>query len=96
MSSMVTVAAMDRLTIDPHAPEPSYRQLADQLRARIVSGQIQPREALPSLTYIEQETGLAVNTIRKAIALLVEEKLVYAVPGRGTYAAARPPAPGPG
>ena len=85
MSSMVTVASMDRLVIDPHAPEPSYRQLADQLRARIRSGQIAPREALPSITFMQQETGLAVNTIRKAIDILVEEQLVVTVPGRGTY-----------
>lgn len=92
---MVTVAAMDRLTVDPHAPEPSYRQLADQLRARILSGQIGPREPLPSITYLMQETGLAVNTVRRAIGVLVEEKLAYTVPGRGTYAAPSA-APGPG
>lgn len=92
---MVTVAGMDRLTIDPHAPEPSYRQLADQLRARIISGQIGPREPLPSLTFMVQETGLALNTVRRAVDVLIEEHLAYTVPGRGTYAAARPPANDP-
>jgi DNA-binding GntR family transcriptional regulator len=80
---------MGRLEIDPHAPEPSYRQLAGQLRARIISGQIQPREPLPSITYMVQETGLAVGTVRRAIALLVEEEYAYTVPGRGTFAAER-------
>jgi GntR family transcriptional regulator len=80
---------MDRLVIDPHAPEPSYRQLADQLRAQIVAGKILPREALPSITYLTGETGLAVGTVRKAIAVLVDEGLAYTVPGRGTFAAPR-------
>lgn len=85
MTSMVTVVLMDRLVIDPHSPEPSYRQLANQLRARIESGEIGPREPLPSITYMVQETGLAVGTVRRAIALLIEQDLVYTVPGRGTF-----------
>ena len=91
MTSMVTLWIMDRLVIDPHAPEPSYRQLAAQLRERITSGQIGPREALPSITYIQQETGLAVGTIRHAIEVLVTEGWAYTVPGRGTFAAEKRP-----
>lgn len=76
---------MDRLTIDTRSPVPSYRQLAGQLRQAIVSGQIQPDEPLPSLTTIQQETGLAVKTIRQGIAVLVDEGLANTVPGRGTF-----------
>jgi GntR family transcriptional regulator len=72
--------------IDPHAPEPSYQQLAAILRARIKSGEIGPREPLPSITYLVGETGLAIGTIRKAIGVLVDEGLAYTVPGRGTFA----------
>ncbi len=80
---------MERLVIDPHAPEPSYRQLADLLREQIESGKIGPREPLPSITYLQGETGLAVGTIRKAIAVLIDEGLAYTVPGRGTFATPR-------
>jgi GntR family transcriptional regulator len=79
----------DRLVIDPHAPEPSYQQLASQLRAMIDSGAIGPREPLPSITYMVQETGLAVGTVRKAVSVLVEAGLVYTVPGRGTFVSPR-------
>jgi DNA-binding GntR family transcriptional regulator len=72
--------------IDPHAPEPSYQQLATILRARIKSGEIGPREALPSITYLVGETGLAIGTVRKAIGVLVDQGLAYTVPGRGTFA----------
>lgn len=78
---------MDPITIDPRSSVPSYRQLADQLRAAVGSGQIGPGEALPSITYIRQETGLAVGTIRQAIGVLVSEGTAYTVPGRGTFAA---------
>ena len=73
------------IVIDPHAPEPSYVQLADALREMIRSGEIAPRRAIPSITYLTGETGLAVGTVRRAIALLVDEGLVYTVPGRGTF-----------
>ena len=85
MTSMPTLLIMERLVIDLHSPEPSYQQLARQLRDRITSGQIGPREALPSITYLTGETGLAVGTVRRAIALLVEEGYAYTVPGRGTF-----------
>jgi DNA-binding GntR family transcriptional regulator len=89
MTSTVTLIGMGRYVVDVHAPEPSYLQLAAQLRARIESGEIGPREPLPSITYLTGETGLAVGTVRKAIAVLVEEGLAYTVPGRGTFASPR-------
>jgi GntR family transcriptional regulator len=81
------------LSIDLRSPVPSYQQLAAQLRARIIAGDIGPDQPLPSITRIQQETGLAVTTIRRAIALLVEEGISYTVPGRGTYAARQPDDP---
>jgi GntR family transcriptional regulator len=86
MTSMATLAIMEPLVIDTHSPVPSYRQLADQLRDRITSGQIGPREPLPSISYLTGETGLAVGTVRKAVALLVDEGYAHTVPGRGTFA----------
>lgn len=87
MSSTVTVAIMSEpLSIDLRSPRASYLQLADQLRERITSGEIGPDQPLPSLTRIQQETGLAVSTIRRAIDVLVTEGIAYTVPGRGTYA----------
>lgn len=92
MTSMFTVVDMaNMLVIDEHSPEPSYRQLARQLRERIRSGQIEPRGALPSISQLTGETGLAVGTVRHAIAVLVDEGYAYTVPGRGTYAAEKLP-----
>jgi DNA-binding GntR family transcriptional regulator len=86
---MLTLLIMEPLVIDPHSDVPSYVQLANQLRARITSGQIAPREPLPSITNIRQETGLAVGTIRAGIAVLTAEGSAYVVPGRGTFAGPR-------
>jgi DNA-binding GntR family transcriptional regulator len=55
----------------------------------IESGAIGPREPVPSITYMVQETGLAVGTVRKAISVLIDAGLVYTVPGRGTFVSPR-------
>ena len=81
---MASLARM-AIKIDLLSREPSYLQLAAILRARIVSGEIPPEHALPSLTFLVQETGLAVGTVRKAIKVLADEGLVVTVPGRGSF-----------
>lgn len=40
---------------------------------------------LPSIMDLTEETGLAPNTIRRAIKILVDEGLVETRQGRGTF-----------
>lgn len=51
--------------------------------------EIAPGEPVPSITFLVQETGLAVGTIRKAIKVLSDEGLVVTVPGRGSFVTER-------
>ena len=95
MTSMVTVVIMgDRLEIDDRSREPSYVQLAAQLRDRVRDGRYAPGDPLPSITQLTGETGLSVQTVRRAIAVLADERWVVVVPGRGTYAAEKRPGEG--
>jgi DNA-binding GntR family transcriptional regulator len=71
------------IAIDIKSPSHPYMQIADQLRAGIASGEITDR--LPSLTKITGQADVAPNTVRRAIKILVDEGLVYTVPGRGTF-----------
>lgn len=73
-----------KIIIDSESPEHPYVQVADQLRAGIASGEIGP--LLPSIMELTEQTGLAVNTIRRAIKILTDEGMAYTVPGRGTFA----------
>ncbi|MGD0244206.1 MAG: winged helix-turn-helix domain-containing protein [Streptosporangiaceae bacterium] len=81
----------DRLVVDMRSAEPSYQQLARQLRDRILAGAYEPGGPLPSISYLTGETGLAVNTVRRSLALLAEEGYAVIVPGRGTYVADKLP-----
>jgi DNA-binding GntR family transcriptional regulator len=71
--------------IDPDSGWPAWRQLADQLRGRILGGELQPGQALPSEERLRQETGLSRNTIRRAILTLRAEGLLLVDPPRGTF-----------
>lgn len=71
--------------IDPDSGWPAWRQLADQLRARILGGELRPGQALPSEERLRQETGLSRNTIRRAVLTLRAEGLVLVDPPRGTF-----------
>lgn len=85
----LTSVARVVIEIDPHGKTPSYRQLADQLRARIERGDYQPRQPIPSLKQLQQETALAMGTIQRAVQILEDEGVVYTVPGRGTFVSPR-------
>ena len=79
--------------VDYKAREPTYRQLAGILAARIRRGDWGPGELMPSESRLTQEYGLSRGTVRRAIALLVEEGLVVVAPQRGTYVADELPPP---
>ncbi|HEX6195825.1 MAG TPA: winged helix-turn-helix domain-containing protein [Jiangellaceae bacterium] len=82
-------AAAKRLTVDHHDPEPIYRQLAAIIRGQIVRVELQPRDPIPSEKQLQQEHGVARETVRHAIALLREEGYVYTLPQRGSFVAER-------
>lgn len=70
--------------IDPGSAQPPYRQLAAILRTKIGAGEITAR--LPGERALAEEYGVALGTVRKAIAVLRDEEgLVETTPGWGTY-----------
>lgn len=78
------------MTIDREGPVPPYRQIADRLRTRIADGSIPVGRRIPSLVEMEQEYGVARDTLRKAVQVLKNENLVETVNGMGIYVIARP------
>jgi DNA-binding GntR family transcriptional regulator len=73
------------VAIDHLTGEPVYLQLARILREMITSGQIAPRQPMPSIKSITQQYGVAKGTAEKALGVLRDEGLVVTVPGRGIY-----------
>ncbi|WP_433701755.1 GntR family transcriptional regulator [Nocardiopsis sp. CA-288880] len=71
--------------IDHEGPITPYKQLAAILTARIERGDWAPDRAIPSEVRLVQEYGLARSTVRRTIALLVDEGVLYVVPQRGMF-----------
>ena len=86
MSQCVTYG--DRVGVDHESNVPPYRQVAAILRDRISSGELAPRQRLPSIAGLVQEYGIARTTAAKALKVLVDEGLAEVVPGWGTYVTA--------
>jgi GntR family transcriptional regulator len=66
---------------------PRYLQIADDLRRRIESGEFAPRSALPAESSLQAEYRASRNTVREAVKLLVQQQLVQAKAGQGTFVA---------
>ncbi|MEU7677902.1 winged helix-turn-helix domain-containing protein [Micromonospora taraxaci] len=65
-----------------HAAERAvYRQIADELRARIQSGQLRPGDDLPSVRHLAQEYGVGTDTIQRTMDVLRNEGLIGTVRG---------------
>ena len=56
---------------------PIYAQLMDQLRRRIVSGDLPPGARLPSVRDLAAQAGVNPNTMQRAMAELERLGLVY-------------------
>ncbi len=75
-----------------HTDATSVR-IVDELRRRIVAGELRDGERVPSTRQITQEWGVAMATATKVLTALRQEGLVRAVPGVGTFVdLGRPPA----
>ncbi len=64
---------------------PKYQQIADRLRSQMASGVLQPGERLPSEPDLATEYESSRNTVRLAIALLINQGLVVSRQGLGTF-----------
>jgi GntR family transcriptional regulator len=78
-------------SINRMSDRPAYRQIADQLRSAITTGELAAGEQLPSERQLEQQYGVSRTTVRQAVARLQTEGLIVAEHGRGLFVRSKPP-----
>lgn len=64
---------------------PKYRQIADDLRARIADGEFAESGKLPTEKELLERYGVALGTIRQALSVLRDEGLTESRHGAGVY-----------
>ena len=74
-----------KLIISSLSGQPIYRQIEDQIRSAILTGDLQAGEGLPSLRHLSQELRVSVLTVTRAYTELAQEGLVENIQGKGTF-----------
>lgn len=73
------------IPIDPSAPAPIYEQIREGVTAAILTGDLAPGEALPSIRSLARDLRVSVITTTRAYNELVADGLVDAVRGKGVF-----------
>ena len=73
--------------IDPKDGVPIYRQVMDQIKLQITTGQLTPGQQLESVSSLSSRLKVNPMTISKAYGFLVEEKVVERRRGVGIFVA---------
>ncbi|MFI6601194.1 GntR family transcriptional regulator [Nonomuraea sp. NPDC050536] len=71
--------------LDRLGPVPIYKQVADQIRRQIESGELKPGEPVPSEAKLEAEYNIARTTARRVARELREQGVAYTIQGEGTF-----------
>ncbi len=64
---------------------PLYAQVAAMLRGKICSSEWLPTAPLPNEAALAKDIGVSIGTVRKALEMLEEERLIFRRQGRGTF-----------
>jgi 2-aminoadipate transaminase len=80
------------LQLDPVSTVPLYRQICDQMRQLISTGELPVGERLPPSRELAQRLGVHRTTVANAYAELTADGLIEGHVGRGTFVAESPQA----
>lgn len=75
------------IIISNGSSKPIYEQIADQIKAAIMNGDLTEGEALPSIRTLANDLRISVITTKRAYAELEEAGFVDTVQGKGSFVA---------
>lgn len=76
-----------KLFVQTRIDTPIYEQLFSQLRAQILSGQIEAHYCLPSIRLVARELIISVIPVKTAYDMLEQQGYIYTVQGKGCFVA---------
>ena len=76
-----------RVNITTGAGTPIYRQIVDQVRLAVATGDLAPGQAMPSVRNLAEQVVVNFNTVAKAYGELVREGVLESQQGKGVFVA---------
>lgn len=73
--------------IDNKSGSPIYEQIYSQIKAQIISGELQEDDALPSIRNLAKDLRISVITTKRAYEELEREGFIYTVASKGCFVA---------
>ena len=70
---------------------PIYAQITEQIRTKILTGELKEGDALPSIRALAKELRISVITTKRAYEDLEQAGFVNTVPGKGSFVAVQNP-----
>jgi GntR family transcriptional regulator len=85
--SLLRWRSLERSAETVPIPTTGYREVANDLKARIEAGEYPPGTKLPSYSELAALYSVSVTTIQRGILVLQERGILVGVQGRGVYVA---------
>ena len=77
------------IIISNNANKPIYEQITSQIKAMIMSGELQTGEAIPSMRALARSIHVSVITVQKAYEDLQRDGFIETTVGRGSFVSAQ-------
>ena len=77
------------IVVSNKASRPLYEQIASQIKAAIMSGELKAGEAIPSVRSLAKSLHISILTVQKAYATLQEDGFIETTAGKGCYVSAQ-------
>jgi DNA-binding transcriptional regulator YhcF (GntR family) len=75
------------IALSPSSPDPMYRQVTDQIKNAIASGDLKPGGKLPSIRELSDGLKISAITIKRAYLDLEKEGYILTRAGLGSFVA---------
>lgn len=79
------------IQIKNSSDEPIYLQIKNQIKAQILSGELQAGEQLPSIRFLAKELRVSMITAKRAFDELELDGFIHSVQGKGNFVAPQNP-----
>lgn len=77
------------IVVSNKASRPLYEQIASQIKAAIISGELSAGEPIPSMRALAKSLQISVLTVQKAYETLQNEGFIETTAGKGCYVSAQ-------